>query len=114
MLNAEMILADKSTFGDYVREWAELQQWIPDIQRWRRQHQENIAPLRCRTGVLICHQNSCKEMSRLLILKTEQTKEKRSMLPVELALEAENDEVAAYLFRVMWHERYNNWWNIEV
>lgn len=49
-----------------------------------------------------------KKCPGLLILKTEQTKEKRSMLPVELALEAENDEVAAYLVRVMWHERYNN------
>ena len=29
------------------------------------------------------------------------------MLPVELALVAEKDEVAAYLIRIMWHERYN-------
>ena len=33
-------------------------------------------------------------------------KKKRAMLPVELALNAENDEVAAYLIRAMWHERY--------
>nr|XP_058966812.1 transient receptor potential cation channel subfamily A member 1-like [Pocillopora verrucosa] len=31
-------------------------------------------------------------------------KKKRAMLPVELALNAENDEVAAYLIRAMWHE----------
>ena len=40
-------------------------------------------------------------------MKTEQAKGKKSMLAVELALVAENDEVAAYLIRVMWHERYN-------
>ena len=43
----------------------------------------------------------------LLTLKTEYAKDKRSMLPVELALVAEKDEVAAYLIRIMWHERYN-------
>lgn len=43
----------------------------------------------------------------LLTMKTEQAKGKKSMLAVELALVAENDEVAAYLIRVMWHERYN-------
>lgn len=30
---------------------------------------------------------------------------KRAMLPVELAMAAEKDNVAAFLFRVMWHER---------
>ena len=30
---------------------------------------------------------------------------KRAMLPVELAMVAENDDVAAYLVRVMWHGR---------
>lgn len=43
----------------------------------------------------------------LLTLKTEYAKDKRSMLPVELALVAEKDEVAAYFIRIMWHERYN-------
>ena len=43
----------------------------------------------------------------LLTLKTEYVKDKGSMLPVELALVAEKDEVAAYLIRIMWHERYN-------
>ena len=28
------------------------------------------------------------------------------MLPVELAIAAQNDDVAAFLIRVMWHERY--------
>ena len=28
------------------------------------------------------------------------------MLPVELALVSGNDEVAAYLIRMMWHDRY--------
>jgi len=30
---------------------------------------------------------------------------KRGLLPVELALTMENDDVAAYLIRMMWHER---------
>lgn len=30
---------------------------------------------------------------------------KRAALPVELAIEAEKDEVAAYLIRMMWHDR---------
>lgn len=59
-------------------------------------------------GYLYVTKTLAKKCPGLLILKTEQTKEKRSMLLVELALEAENDEVAAYLVRVMWHERYNN------
>ena len=59
-------------------------------------------------GYLYVTKTLAKKCPGLLILKTEQTKEKRSMLPVELALEAENDEVAAYLIRAMWHERYND------
>ena len=43
----------------------------------------------------------------LLTLKTKQAKKKRALLSVELALLAENDEVAAYLVRSMWHKRYN-------
>lgn len=42
-----------------------------------------------------------------LLLKTRDYKDKRAMLPVELALIAERDEVAAYLIRSMWHKRYN-------
>ena len=30
---------------------------------------------------------------------------KRGLLPVELALTMENDDVAAYLIRIMWHEK---------
>ena len=30
------------------------------------------------------------------------------MFAVELAILAGNDEVAAYLIRIMWHERYRN------
>lgn len=59
-------------------------------------------------GYLYVTKTLAKKCPGLLILKTEQTKEKRSMLPVELALEAENDEEAAYLIRAMWHERYND------
>ena len=46
----------------------------------------------------------------LVALMTEDQLEperKRAMLPVELALVAENDDVAAYLIRMMWHERYS-------
>lgn len=48
-----------------------------------------------------------KKCPLLLTLKTKQSKRKRALLPVELALIAENDDVAAYLIRSMWHERYN-------
>jgi len=42
----------------------------------------------------------------LLALKTKaQLAKKRGLLPVELALTMENDDVAAYLIRMMWHER---------
>ncbi|PFX13148.1 hypothetical protein AWC38_SpisGene22795, partial [Stylophora pistillata] len=45
-----------------------------------------------------------KNCPLLLTLKTKQSKRKRALLPVELALIAENDDVAAYLIRSMWHE----------
>ena len=44
----------------------------------------------------------------LLDLKTQgqlKPEEKRALLPVELALTMENDDVAAYLIRIMWHDR---------
>lgn len=44
----------------------------------------------------------------LLSMTTEDQRKpvkKRAMLPVELAMVAENDDVAAYLVRVMWHGR---------
>ena len=49
-----------------------------------------------------------KKCPHLLALKTKaQLKpEKRGLLPVELALTMENDDVAAYLIRMMRHERY--------
>ena len=46
-----------------------------------------------------------KKYPVLLNLQTEEVREIRTMLPVELALVAENDEVSAYLIRMMWHER---------
>lgn len=42
----------------------------------------------------------------LLTMQTEVVRKKRTMLPVELALVSGNDEVAAYLIRMMWHDRY--------
>lgn len=50
-----------------------------------------------------------KKCPGLLALKTKaqlKPEKKRAMLPIELALIAENDEVAAYMIRMMWHERY--------
>ena len=44
----------------------------------------------------------------LLAMTTEDQRkpvEIRALLPVELAIEAEKDDVAAFLIRVMWHER---------
>lgn len=44
----------------------------------------------------------------LLSMTTEDQRKpvkKRAMLPVELAMVSENDDVAAYLVRVMWHGR---------
>ena len=49
-----------------------------------------------------------KKCPGLLLLETEaqlKPEKKRSLLPVELALTMENDDVAAYLIRMMWHER---------
>lgn len=49
-----------------------------------------------------------KKCPGLLALKTKaqlRPEKKRALLPVELALMADNDDVAAYLIRVMWHER---------
>ena len=49
-----------------------------------------------------------KKCPGLLALKTKaqlKPEKKRGLLPVELALTMENDDVAAYLIRMMWHER---------
>ena len=59
-------------------------------------------------GFLHVTKTLVKKCPGLLDLKTKaQLKpEKRALLPVELALTMENDDVAAYLIRMMWHERY--------
>ena len=49
-----------------------------------------------------------KKCPGLLALKTKaqlKPEKKRGLLPVELALMMENDDVAAYLIRMTWHER---------
>ena len=49
-----------------------------------------------------------KKCPGLLVLKTKvqlKPEKKRGLLPVELALTMENDDVAAYLIRIMWHDR---------
>ena len=49
-----------------------------------------------------------KKCPSLLTVKTKaqlKSTKKRSLLPVELALSMENDDVAAYLIRMMRHER---------
>lgn len=58
-------------------------------------------------GFLHVTKNLVKKCPGLLYLKTRDYKDKRAMLPVELALIAERDEVAAYLIRIMWHKRYS-------
>lgn len=55
-------------------------------------------------------QTLVKKCPGLLALKTKaqlQPEKKRGLLPVELALMTENDDVATYLIRMMWHERYS-------
>ena len=46
-----------------------------------------------------------KKCPWLLATTTKESAKKRALLPVELALVAENDQVAAYLMRMMWHGR---------
>ena len=59
-------------------------------------------------GFLHVTKTLVKKCPLLLGLKTvEQLEpEQRAMLPVESAILAMNDEVAAYLIRIMWHDRY--------
>lgn len=50
-----------------------------------------------------------KKCPLLLAVKTKEQRkpvEKKAMLPVELAIIAENDDVSAFLIRAMWLERY--------
>lgn len=56
-------------------------------------------------GFLLVCKTLVKKYPVLLNLQTGEVREIRTMLPVELALVAENDEVSAYLIRMMWHER---------
>ena len=60
-------------------------------------------------GVLLVTKTLVKKCPGLLVAVTERQltpQKKRAMLPVELALNAENDEVAVYLIRTVWHEKY--------
>ena len=60
-------------------------------------------------GFLQVTKTLVKKCPRLLAAKTELqlvAEKKSAMLPVEMAVNAENDEVAAYLIRTMWHDRY--------
>ena len=60
-------------------------------------------------GFLQVTQTLVKKCPLLLAVKTKGQLEpvrKRAALPVELAIQAEKDEVAAYLIRMMWHDRY--------
>lgn len=59
-------------------------------------------------GFLYVTKTLVRKCPELLVVKTEEQLkpvEKRAMLPVELAIVTENDDVAAFLVRVMWHER---------
>ena len=59
-------------------------------------------------GFLQVTKTLVKKCPGLLAVKTEaqlKPEKKQGLLPVELALTMENDDVAAYLIRMMWHER---------
>nr|XP_058963288.1 transient receptor potential cation channel subfamily A member 1-like [Pocillopora verrucosa] len=59
-------------------------------------------------GFLHVTKTLVKKCPLLLTMTTEDQRKpvkKRAMLPVELAIEAEKDDVAAYLIRVMWYKR---------
>lgn len=57
-------------------------------------------------GFLQVAKTLVKQCPSLLSLETKRPRTTRAMLPVEVALLAEKDEVAAYLIRTMWHERH--------
>lgn len=66
-------------------------------------------------GFLHVTKTLVRKCPELLVVKTEEQLkpvEKRAMLPVELAIVTENDDVAAFLVRVMWHERQKYAWNL--
>ena len=59
-------------------------------------------------GFLQVTKTLVKKCPGLLAMKTNaqlKPEKKRGLLPVEFALTMENDDVAAYLIRMMWHER---------
>ena len=59
-------------------------------------------------GFLHVTKTLVKKFPLLLAVKTTDQRKpvvKRAMLPVELAILAENDEVAAFLVRAMWYQR---------
>ena len=59
-------------------------------------------------GFLRVTKTLVKKCPLLLTMTTEDQRKpvkKRAMLPVEMAIEAEKDDVAAYLIRVMWYKR---------
>ena len=61
-------------------------------------------------GFLHVTKTLVKQCPGLLAVMTKEQlvpEKKRALLPVEVALVAENDEVAAYLIRIMCHERYS-------
>ncbi|XP_022806761.1 uncharacterized protein LOC111343835 [Stylophora pistillata] len=64
-------------------------------------------------GFLHVTKTLVKKCVGLLSVKTIAPPKKRELLPVEVALVAENDEVAAYLIRMMQHDRVQNFflWN---
>ena len=56
-------------------------------------------------GFLDVTKTLAKKCPWLLTVATKAPLKKRGLIPVEIALEAENDEVTAYLIRLMYHER---------
>ena len=60
-------------------------------------------------GFLDVTKTLAKKCPLLLALQTTEqieSKKIKCLLPVEVALLAEKDDVASYLIRMMWHERY--------
>ncbi|XP_066015275.1 uncharacterized protein [Pocillopora verrucosa] len=77
---------------------------------------KNLLHYAAELGFLHVTKTLVKKCPVLLTLKTKQAKKKRALFSVELALLAENDEVAAYLVRSMWHKRVQGlfYWRTEV
>ncbi|XP_022806758.1 uncharacterized protein LOC111343832 [Stylophora pistillata] len=56
-------------------------------------------------GFLCVTRTLVNKLPWLLTVETKAPKKKRALLPVDIALITENDEVAAYLIRMMWPDR---------